>query len=60
MPTTESLVSKINENFQKLPTIADQKRVLENLRIILEARIDEENKSLQETINANNKLKEVK
>lgn len=60
MPTTESLVSKINENFQKLPTIADQKRVLENLRIILEARIDEENKSLQETINANNKLKEGK
>lgn len=57
MPTTESLISKIESNFKSLPTVGDQKRALENLKIIWETRIADENKALQETIDANLKLK---
>lgn len=57
MPTTESLISKIESNFKSLPTVGEQKRALENLKIIWETRIAEENKALQETIDANLKLK---
>jgi len=60
MPTAESLIEKIENNFKKLPTIADQKACLQNLLVLMDARIELENKALQETINANNKLKEGK
>jgi hypothetical protein len=58
MATAESITEKINENFTKLPTINDQKRCLQNLTILMTDRIESENKTLQETIEANNKLKQ--
>lgn len=56
MPTVESLVAKIEDNFKKLPTITAQRDCLVNLKVIMELRIEEENKALQETINNNLKL----
>lgn len=56
MPTVESLVAKIEDNFKKLPTITAQRDCLVNLKVIMELRIEEENKALQEAINNNLKL----
>lgn len=57
MPTKD-LYPKLLEVFKKIPNAADQKRALENLTIWLQSRLDEDNKSLQEQIAQNNKLKE--
>lgn len=57
MSKTDTLIEKIESNFKSLPTVGEQKRALENLKIIWETRIADENKALQETIDANLKLK---
>lgn len=58
MAKTETLNEKIVEAFKKLPDTSDQKRTLENLKILMEARIDQENKAMQEEIERKNKLKD--
>jgi ABC-type phosphate/phosphonate transport system substrate-binding protein len=57
MPNPEAIIDKIKNLFIKLPTINEEKRCLENLTILMNERIEKENKLLQETIEANNKLK---
>lgn len=60
MSKSTTIIDKIEDLFKRLPEIESQKECLTNLKVIMEARIEEENKAMQDKINQNLKLKEGK
>lgn len=54
---TKTLSEKVEELFKKEKDIPECKRAIENARIVMVAKIDEQNKALQEKIDLNNATK---